>query len=204
MSTISAFLNSISTLFTLDVYKKWIRPGAGERELVKVGTLATLILMVFGVLYSPLVGIIGGGIFHYFQMLASYLAVPIATVFLVGVLWKRATPTSALTVMIAGIPAGILVSWCMTHAFAPETVARYSLGNFFVTSGITQAVCVLLMVVVSAFTKPKPAAEIAQLMVSRGTILLPKTEPKRPLWQSLWLWWGLFAVVYAALYVYLW
>ena len=107
MSTISVFLNSISTLFTLDVYKKWINRDADEKTLVKVGTIATLVLMLFSVLYSPLVGIIGGGIFNYFQMLASYLAVPIATVFLLGVLWKRATPASALTVMLAGIPLGI-------------------------------------------------------------------------------------------------
>ena len=204
MSTISAFLNSISTLFTFDVYRKWIRPGAGERELVKVGTVATLVLMLFSVLYSPLVGIIGGGIFNYFQMLASYLAVPVATVFLVGVLWKRATPSSALTVMLAGIPVGVFMSWFMTHAFAPETVSRYSLGNFFVTSGITQVVCVLLMVSVSAFTKPKPAEEIAPLMFTRSAVLLPKTDPTRPRWQSMWLWWGLFAAVYAALYIYLW
>ena len=88
MSTISAFLNSISTLFTLDVYKKWINPEADEKKLVTVGTYATLFLMIFSVLYSPFIGIIGGGIFNYFQMMASYLAVPIATVFLLGVLWK--------------------------------------------------------------------------------------------------------------------
>jgi SSS family solute:Na+ symporter len=204
MSTISAFLNSISTLFTLDVYRKWIRPNAPEGELVRVGTYATLALMVFSVLYSPLVGIIGGGIFNYFQMLASYLAVPIATVFLVGVLWKRATPASALTIMLAGIPLGLAVSWFMTHAFPPETVARYSLGNFFVTSGITQAACVLLMIGVSLFTRPKPAELIAPLLFTRKTILLPQTEPSRSGLQSFWLWWALFAAVYVTAYIVLW
>jgi solute:Na+ symporter, SSS family len=203
MSTISAFLNSISTLFTLDVYKKWIRPRAGEHELVKVGTLATLCLMVFGVLYSPFIGGFGG-IFHYFQMLASYIAVPIATVFLVGILWKRATPAAAFVIMVAGIPIGVVVSWCMAHAFEPDTVARYSLGNFFVTSGITQAVCIVLMVGISLFTRPREAAEIAPLMVSLKTILLPATERKRPWWQSFWLWWALFAAVYGGFYIYLW
>ena len=91
MSTIAAFLNSISTLFTLGVYKKWIDPKAPEEKLVKVGTIATLVLMIFGVLFSPFVGILGGGIFKYFQTLASYVTVPLATVFLLGVMWKRAT-----------------------------------------------------------------------------------------------------------------
>jgi solute:Na+ symporter, SSS family len=204
MSTISAFLNSISTLFTLDVYKKWIRPRAGERELVKVGTIATLVLMVFSVLYSPMVGIIGGGIFHYFQMFASYIAVPIATVFLVGVLWKRATPAAALAVMLVGIPLGFAVSWVMSHAFPPETVARYSFGNFFITSGFTQILCVLIMIVVSLFTRPKPVESISTLLLKRETLFLPENEPKRTGLQSFWLWWGLFAAIYILLYIYLW
>ena len=204
MSTISAYLNSISTLFTLDVYKKWINPAAGEKKLVAVGTIATLVLMVFSVLYSPLVGIIGGGIFHYFQMMASYLAVPIATVFLVGILWKRATPASTLTVMVAGIPLGILIAWLIPQVFCPDTVARYSLDNFFVNSGITQAVCVLLMITVSLFTRPKPLESISALMLKRETFSLPPDEPKRPFRQSIWLWWGIFALVYVVLYVKLW
>ncbi len=204
MSTISAFLNSISTLFTLDVYRKWLRPAAGERELVRVGTIATLVLMVFSVLYSPLVGIIGGGIFNYFQLLASYLAAPIATVFLAGVLWKRATPAAALTVMITGIPIGIAVNRIMTGAFSPEIVARFSLDNFFVTSGVTQAVCVLLIIGVSLATRPRPVTAVAPLLFSRETLALPRTEPARTGWKSLWLWWALFAMVYAAFYFWLW
>ena len=201
MSTIAAFLNSISTIFTLDVYKKWIHKDAGEKTLVRVGTVATLVLMLFSVLYSPLVGIIGGGIFNYFQMLASYIAVPIATVFLVGILWKRATPASALTVMIAGIPIGIVISRLMPVMFSDVTVKAYSLDNFFVTSGITQAVCVLLMIAVSLFTEPKPTGEIASLMFTRATLRLPSGEPKRPFFASVVFWWSVFAAVYVVLYV---
>ncbi|MBT4482348.1 MAG: sodium/solute symporter [Candidatus Latescibacteria bacterium] len=204
MSTISAFLNSISTLFTLDVYKKWINKDAGEKELVRIGTIVTLFLMFFSVLYSPFVGIIGGGIFNYFQMLASYLAVPIATVFLVGILWKRATPASALTIMISGIPLGIFISWLMPRVFAESTVNRFSLDNFFVSSGISQAVCVAIMVMVSFFTTPKPIEEISSLLFSKEKVFLPKNEPKRPVLQSIWFWWCIFAAVYVLLYIKLW
>ena len=204
MSTISAFLNSISTLFTLDVYKKWINKDAGEKELVRIGTIVTLFLMFFSVLYSPFVGIIGGGIFNYFQMLASYLAVPIATVFLVGILWKRATPASALTIMISGIPLGIFISWFMPLVFAESTVNRFSLDNFFVSSGISQAVCIVIMVLVSFFTTPKPIEEISPLLFSKETVFLPKNEPARPVLQSVWLWWCIFATVYVLLYIKFW
>lgn len=204
MSTISAFLNSISTLFTLDVYKKWINRNADEKTLVKVGTIATFVLMLFSVLYSPLVGIIGGGIFNYFQMLASYLAVPIATVFLLGVLWKRATPASALTVMLAGIPLGIVVSRLIPFVFSAETVKAFSLDNFFVTSGFTQVVCVVLMVTVSFFTEPKPIEAISPLLFSKDKVRLPENEPKRPFYQSVGFWWSVFVLMYVFLYIKYW
>ncbi|MCD6308176.1 MAG: hypothetical protein J7M24_04185, partial [Candidatus Latescibacteria bacterium] len=204
MSTISAFLNSISTIFTLDVYKKWINPTAGERTLVRVGTIATLVLMLFSVFYSPFVGIIGGGIFNYFQMLASYIAVPIATVFLVGVLWKRATPAAALTVMVAGIPIGVGVSQLIPAVVPADTVARLSLDNFFVTSGITQALCIALMAAVSLATEPKPIDDIRTLLFTKDTIRLPKDETPRPFSRSVALWWGIFVAVYVVLYIALW
>ena len=204
MSTIAAFLNSISTIFTFDVYKKWINPDAEEHKLVRVGTIATLCLMVFSVLYSPLIGIIGGGIFNYFQMLASYLAVPIATVFLVGVLWRKATPAAALTVLVTGIPLGLLVKWLTPHLVSPVIVESYSLDNFFIISGITLGLCIMMMVAVSLVTRPKPYDRIASLLVSKETIMLPAEERKRPLVQSLMVWWGVFALFYAILYVYLW
>jgi len=160
--------------------------------------------MVFSVLYSPLVGIIGGGIFNYFQMVASYLAVPIATVFLVGILWKGATPDAAFTVMVAGIPLGLLINWLIPHVFDSETVTRYSLNNFFIVSGVTQAWCVILMVTVSLFTQPKPGESIASLLLTKETLMLPQNEPKRPFYQSFLVWWFIFTSMYVIFYIILW
>lgn len=203
MSTISAFLNSISTLFTFDVYKKWINPGADDRKLVKVGTYVTLFLMLFSVVYSPFIGIIGGGIFNYFQMMASYLAVPIATVFLLGILWKRATPASAFTIMIIGIPLGLCIRWMVPHVFSSDTVTAYSLDNFFIISGITQVFCMVIMVVVSLFTKPKPVESISSLIFS-GTKRLTDNGPKKPLFSSFSVLFAVFIALYVILYIILW
>lgn len=204
MSTISAFLNSISTLFTFDVYRAWIRKNADERELVKVGIIATFILMIFSVLYSPLVGVIGGGIFNYFQMMASYIAVPIATVFIGGIFWKRSTSAAALTVMIAGIPIGIAVSHFLPNLFGPAAAQQLSLDNFFVASGVTEAILLVLLIAVSLSTQPKPIEQIEHLMFSRSMISLPATEPARPFVQSVGFWWSIFAVTYIALYIMFW
>ena len=125
MSTIAAFLNSISTLITFDVYKKWFRPAAGDKELVRVGIVATTVLMLFSVLYSPVIEHLGG-IFVYFQAAASYLAVPIATVFLFGIFWRRTTPAAALTVMLGGIPLGVLVGILLGGIPVAEVWPRYA------------------------------------------------------------------------------
>ena len=155
MSTIAAFLNSISTLITFDVYQKWIRPDAGEKQLVRVGLVATVALMLFSVCYSPMIEHLGG-IFVYFQAAASYLAVPIATVFLFGIFWRRSTPAAALTVLLAGIPIGIVVAillgaipladYCpqlqgILPILPAHVIDAYSLDNFFVEAGISQILC---------------------------------------------------------------
>ncbi|MDX9868553.1 MAG: sodium/solute symporter, partial [Kiritimatiellia bacterium] len=197
MSTISALLNSISTLFTYDVYKKWINPGAGEKRLVRIGSATTLALMVFSVVYAPLVQRMGG-IFIYFQTAASYFAVPIATVFLTGMFWKKATPAAALTVIILGIPLGMLLDryllegqaltvggvtllpQCLPTAF----VESWNTKNMFVCSGFNQAFLMLLMVVISLFTRPRPESEIRPLLWRMEYFFLPKDEPKRNLFQG--------------------
>ena len=211
MSTISAFLNSISTLVTFDVYKKWLHKDAGDKELVRVGVIATLILMAFGVFYSPVIGYFGG-IFKYFQAAASYLAVPIATVFLFGVFWKRTTPTAAFVVMLAGIPIGIVVSILMggiegakaLSLFSQETIDAYSLDNFFVGAGVTQAICWIIIIGVSLVTVPKPAEEIAPLMWSKKMLFLPEGERKRHFLVSSGFWWVLLVAFYTVVVIYLW
>ncbi|MET7001582.1 SLC5 family protein [Chitinophaga defluvii] len=204
MSTTAAFLNSISTLFTYDVYKKWINKEADDKKLVRIGALTTLTLMVFSILYAPVIERFGG-IFLYFQSLSTYLAVPVATCFLFGMFWKKATPTAALTVMVAGIPLGALIQLLVIPGlFSAETIKAYSLTNFYVTGGITQFFCALLMIVVSLNTKPRELSEIRSYLWTPKLLKLPEGEPRRPWWQSVGLWWGLIAVIYTLFYIILW
>jgi len=204
MSTTAAFLNSISTLFTYDVYKKWINKGASDKKLVRVGGITTLSLMVFSILYAPVIENFGG-IFLYFQSLSTYLAVPVATCFLFGMFWKRATAAAALTVMIAGIPLGALIQLVFIPlVFSKETIAAYSLTNFYVTGGITQFFCALIMIAVSVYTKPRAVAEIQPYLWTTQLLRLPASEARRPWCQSVWLWWVLIAIVYGIFYIILW
>lgn len=204
MSTIAAFLNSISTLFTFDVYKKWFRPEATDRELVRVGVLSTLALMIFAVVYSPVIGKMGG-IFHYFQSIATYVAVPIATVFLFGMFWKRTTSAAAFITMIVGIPFGvllhkILIPWLCS----PGLIAEYSLDNFFIVSGITQIFCAVGLVALSLVTTPRDPEEIKTFLWSPRLLKLPDDEPRHSWYASSWFWCVLLVMSCTSLYVLWW
>lgn len=204
MSTISAFLNSISTLITYDVYKKWINRRANDKQLVRVGMWCTVGLMAFSVLYAPIIGKLGG-IFIYFQSLSTYLAVPVATCFLAGMFWKRATAAASLTVLIVGIPLGAWIQLMLIPLlFSEQTIAGYGLDNFYVVGGITQFFCVVIMVGVSLYTQPRPTAEINNLIWTPKLLRLPENDPGRPWWHSAWLWWGIMAVIYVVLYILWW
>lgn len=203
MSTTSAFLNSISTVFTYDIYKKWINRNADDKKLVKVGILTILVVMIFSIIYAPVIENFGG-IFIYFQAASTYLAVPVATCFLFGMFWKRTTPVAALTVMIVGIPLGLLIRLgIIPGLFSPEVIAKYSLTNFYVIGGITQFFCALIIVLVSMYTKPRETSEIISLTWSKKLLKLPLNEPKRPFWQSVGFWWIILAIIYAIFY-YMW
>jgi len=203
MSTISAYLNSISTLFTYDIYKKWINKQATDDNLVRTGVLSTFVLMTFSILYAPLIGRFGG-IFMYFQTVSAYIAVPVATCFLFGMFWKRTTSAAAFVVMITGIPLGLLIQLVIIPLlFSSGIIASYGLNNFYVTCGITQIFCVLIIVGTSLLTEPGNQDEIKPLLWSVKYLKLPENEKKKPFWQSAWFWWGLMVIIYLGFY-YMW
>ena len=84
MSSLSSAFNSSSTLLTIDFYQQW-RPQASDKELVRFGQLATLVLVVVSLGWIPFMKfLMGGGIFQYLQSIQAYISPPIAAVFLLG------------------------------------------------------------------------------------------------------------------------
>lgn len=106
MSSLSSVFNSCSTLFTIDIYKKF-HQQATERRLVIVGRLATLALVGFGLLWIPFMELISGQLFTYIQSVQAYISPPIAAVFLIGVLWSKANSRGAIAALTIGFVLGI-------------------------------------------------------------------------------------------------
>jgi SSS family solute:Na+ symporter len=107
MSTVSGALNSIATLFSFDLYRRW-RPDTPDHKLVVIGRIATFVAMVVAILWSPLVGHYQS-IYQGVNTIISYLAPPITAVFFWGVFWRRASSRGALTTLVIGSLLGLAV-----------------------------------------------------------------------------------------------
>jgi len=103
MSSLASVFNSCSTIFTIDIYKK-IKPDKSEKSLIRIGKIATAIIVVLGIIWIPIMEKIGGGVmYQYLQNVQSYIAPPVTAVFLLGIIWKRVTSDAAITTLISGL-----------------------------------------------------------------------------------------------------
>ena len=105
MGSLAGVFNACSTLFTVDIYEKF-RPTASQSELVRVGRLATGVMVLIALLWIPVVK--GAeGLYNYLQQVQGYLAPPIFVVFFLGVFWKRLNKQGCFWAMIVGFIIGI-------------------------------------------------------------------------------------------------
>ena len=158
MSSLSSLFNSTATLFTLDIYKK-IKPKVSEQKLVLIGRMATLVVVVFGLLWIPIMPMISkGGLYQYLQSVQGYLAPPITAVFLLGLFNSRINNKGATWGLSLGFFAGMLK--LIIQAFFgkekianPELLAYIGDINFLYFSGILFLFCALLICLVSYQTE---------------------------------------------------
>jgi SSS family solute:Na+ symporter len=104
MGSLAGVFNACSTLFTVDIYQK-LRPLASQHELVRMGRIATGVMIVVALVWIP---VIQGahGLYDYLQSVQGYLAPPIFVVFFFGVFWKRLNAQGCLWAMVVGFVIG--------------------------------------------------------------------------------------------------
>ncbi len=104
MSTFNSGLNSASTIFTIDIYGKYVNPDASALKQVFVGRVATAVIVVVACLWAPIILFFGEGVFTYIQEIWGFISPGIVTVFLVGLVVKTAPPVAAQGAMLLGVP----------------------------------------------------------------------------------------------------
>ena len=106
--------NSISTIFTLDIYKKYLNTNATEKQLVSVGRIAIIGAMVLAIVIAPFMGIDKKGGFEFIQEYTGYVSPGIFALFILGFFWKRTTSNAALFALIGGVTFYILTKYIPT------------------------------------------------------------------------------------------
>ena len=158
MSSLASVYNACSTLFTMDIYQK-IKPEASGKELVKVGRIATGVVVLLGMAWIPLMSRISGTLYQYLQSVQSYLAPPIAAVFLLGVFFKRLNGQGALAAMVVGFIIGIIkLTLELFQNDLSGILYDFATINFLYFCIYLFLFSIVLMVVVSLLT-PKPSEE---------------------------------------------
>jgi SSS family solute:Na+ symporter len=169
MGSLAGVFNACSTLFTVDIYEK-LRPKASQHEIVRMGRIATAVMVVIAMAWIPVVK--GAhGLYNYLQSVQGYLAPPIFVVFFFGVFWKRLNAAGCLWAMVIGFIVGVFRMLVDT----PTTLNpdfHYTEGSFFwiinninfqYFSILITIISAIVMVVFSYLTPPPDEAQIKGL-----------------------------------------
>ena len=148
VSTIDSALNSLSTVFTMDIYVKKFRPDANQKEIVNIGRLVTVLGAAIAVVFALAIDSIKGlNLFDVFQAILGFIAPPMAVVFLFGVLWKRTTRKAANFILSVGTMISLGTGCFYLWVFPRE---RYNFWpHFLLLSFIIFTVLSILIVLIS-------------------------------------------------------
>ena len=102
VASLAGKANSISTIFTLDIYKKRLRPNADETKMVQIGKITVIVAMILAVIIAPLMGIDKKGGFQYIQEYTGFVSPGIFAMFILGFFWKKTTSNAALFATVGG------------------------------------------------------------------------------------------------------
>jgi SSS family solute:Na+ symporter len=171
MSALASLFNSTATLFTVDFYKR-LRPQSSETHLVSVGRVATVGVIVLGMLWIPFLQDLGKGqLYTYLQLVQSLLAPSIAAVFMAGIFSSYVTPKSGLYGIVAGFVIGMgrLVLQAMHETQGiewPSLIQAFVDVNWLYFSFLLFVFTCALIWIVSQFTPKASAEQLAGLTYS--------------------------------------
>jgi SSS family solute:Na+ symporter len=123
VASLAGKANSISTIFTLDIYKKYINKNSDEKKMVWTGRMTVFVSMVIAILFTwkDLLGIGGEGGFTFIQKYTGFISPGVFAMFLLGMFWKRTTGTAALVGLILGFVLAIFFNNYAVDIFGKET-----------------------------------------------------------------------------------
>jgi SSS family solute:Na+ symporter len=182
LSTIDSMMNSTATLFTFDIYKKYIRPKTSELGLVWVGRFAMMTMVGLSIWLSLQFGRTRGGIFNTMADYNAYLVPGVIVAYVAGILQPLVTPSAAFLTILAGPILSIIFEQGAKIGFNHNLQA-------FHRAGLATIACYITLVIVSLATKSERNhdRELYTWHRFKSERTKPESHP-RPLWQSDKLW----------------
>src|SRR5258708_18716495 len=166
VASLAGKANSISTIFSLDIFKKYIDQKASEEKIVWIGRWAVIIAMIVAGLVAPALRTLDQA-YQFIQEYVGFISPGVLAIFLMGFFWKRTTSTAALTGTLLTIPVSTLLK------FLPSwTNGTFPDFPFLDRMSITFVFIILVMVLVS-LSKPQQKSFVLEIdpkmfRVSRG------------------------------------
>ncbi|HEV8286030.1 MAG TPA: sodium/solute symporter [Chitinophagaceae bacterium] len=159
VASLAGKANSISTIYTLDIYKKYMNKEATEKRMVWIGRVVVLIAMVIAICltWKDLMGIGSAGGFTYIQKYTGFISPGVFAMFILGMFWKRTTGTAAIVGVVLGLVLSIFFNSFAVPIFGDETWLYTAFKNekgiyeipFMVNMGWSFAITVAVMILIS-------------------------------------------------------
>jgi SSS family solute:Na+ symporter len=164
VASLAGKVNSISTIFTLDIFKKKIQVDASEKKMVQVGKITVVVAMLIAVIIAPFLGIDKKGGFEFIQEYTGFVSPGIFAMFIMGFFWKKTSSNAAMFATIGGfvlsvifkfLPRVMNLEFLNSTGFAvlveqKDKTMAYEIP-FIDRMGFVFAICVLLMIVISLY-----------------------------------------------------
>ncbi len=194
MSSLASVFNSCSTLFTMDIYKK-VKPETSEKQLVFVGRIATGVVVILGIMWIPVMSGISGVLYQYLQSVQSYLAPPIAAVFLLGLFSKRINSKGAMATLVIGAIVGAFRIFLELNK-ASLSGFLFDFANLnFLYFCISLFVFSIMILVIVSYSTEKPSEEQIRGL-TYATTLAEDRAKTRASWSTTDLILSLLVVVF--------
>lgn len=211
MSSLASLFNSSAALFTIDFYQRY-RPNTDPKKLVRIGQAATVVIVVLGILWIPVMRSVGDVLYLYLQDVQSVLAPGIAAAFLIGILWKRATAMGGMWALLSGLIIGLTRLGAKVYYSNADVIPgtdgslfQYIFYdcNWLFFCGWMLVFCLGVGVIVSLCTKAPDPAKI------QGLVFGTSTAEQRAATRASWNKWDVINSVIilgitAAFYIYFW
>ncbi len=160
VASLAGKVNSISTIFTLDIYKKYMGKDSGEKKQVNIGRITVFTAMILAILFTwkDLLGIGSAGGFTYIQKYTGFISPGVFAMFLLGMFWKRTTGAAAVVGVILGFGLSVFFNEFAPHVLGNENflyTAYYSSLDkayeipFHICMGLSFTITMIVMIAIS-------------------------------------------------------